>query len=218
MSAEIRTLKDKDIQVLPRTRADAVSTTDGSTVQDKINNILEEIENISVSSGVSQEYVDNLCKNIVKYAAEKIITIDMDTSLSLSYGGKFLDEQPVHIKLVPVDLPDEYGVITSYMFPNSLLDYMYLPDTATAITPFTVTISPPANYWLGYPGTTGNLRFVTVKTDGTGKKVYTGRVGEKGELIYSNVSIGSGQTLQYYLSNDNNGTYQDNLLITPMLN
>lgn len=39
MSAEIRTLKDKDIQILPRTRADAVSTTDGSTVQDKINNI-----------------------------------------------------------------------------------------------------------------------------------------------------------------------------------
>ena len=39
MASEIRTLKDKDIQVLPRTRADAVSTTDGSTVQDKINNI-----------------------------------------------------------------------------------------------------------------------------------------------------------------------------------
>lgn len=39
LASEIRTLKDKDIQVLPRTRADAVSTTDGSTVQDKINNI-----------------------------------------------------------------------------------------------------------------------------------------------------------------------------------
>lgn len=39
MASEIRTLKDKDIQVLPRTRADAVSTTDGSTVQDKINDI-----------------------------------------------------------------------------------------------------------------------------------------------------------------------------------
>ena len=217
MTAEIRTLKDKDIQVLPRTRADAVSTTDGSTVQNSINNILDEIANIGTGSGVSQEYVDNLCKNIVKYAAEKIITIDMDTPY-VSYGGKFMNKQPVHIKLVPVDLPDEYGVITSYMFPNSLLDDMYVSSTITTVTPFTVTISPPANYWLGYPGTTGNLRFVTVKTDGKEKKVYTGRVGEKGELIYSNVSIGLGQTLQYYLSNDNNGTYQDNLLITPMLN
>lgn len=39
MASEIRTLKDKDIQVLPRTRADAVNTADGSTVQEKINNI-----------------------------------------------------------------------------------------------------------------------------------------------------------------------------------
>lgn len=39
LASEIRTLKDKDIQVLPRTRADAVSTTDGSTVQNKIDNI-----------------------------------------------------------------------------------------------------------------------------------------------------------------------------------
>ena len=48
MASEIRTLKDKDIQVLPRTRADAVSTTDGSTVQDKINSI--PIVSTSVSS------------------------------------------------------------------------------------------------------------------------------------------------------------------------
>lgn len=217
MTAEIRTLKDKDIQVLPRTRADAVSTTDGSTVQNSINNILDEIANIGTGSGASQEYVDNLCKNIVKYAAEKIITIDMDTS-SVSYGGKFMNKQPVHIKLVPVDLPDEYGVITSYMFPNSLLDYMYVSSGITTVTPFTVTISPPANYWLGYPGTTGNLKFVTLQTGNSEKKIYTGRVGENGELIYSNVSIDPGETLQYYLSNDSNGTYQDNLLITPMLN
>ena len=215
MSAEIRTLKDKDVQVFPRTKADAVSTTDGSTVQGKINSILEEIENISAGSGVSQEYVDNLCKNIVKYAAEKIITIDMDTSL-VNSGGKFMnDSSPVHIKLVPVGLPDEYGVITSYMFPNSLLGHM---NTNATVAPFTVTIRPPANYWLGYPGTHGDLKFVTVKTDNTDKKIYSGRVGENGELIYSNVSIASGETLQYYLSDDNNGTYQDNLLITPMLN
>ena len=217
MSAEIRTLKDKDTQVLPRTRADAVSTTDGNTVQNKINVILEEIENISVSSGVSQEYVDNLCKNIVKYAAEKIITIDMDTS-SVAYGGKFMNKQPVHIKLVPVDLPDEYGVITSYMFPNSLLDYMYVPATVATVTPFTVTISPPANYWLGYPGTSGDLKFVTLNEDTGSKNVYVGRVGENGEITYSNVSISSGQQLKYYLANDRQGTYQDNLLITPMLN
>lgn len=216
MTAEIRTLKDKDIQVLPRTRADAVSTTDGSTVQNSINNILDEIANIGTGSGVSQEYVDNLCENIVKYAAEKIITIDMDTS-SVSYGGKFSNKRPVHIKLIPVGLPDEYGVITSYMFPNSLLDYMYVAPTVTA-TPFTVTVSPPTYYWLGYPGTSGNLKFVTLDEDTGSKNVYVGRVGENGEITYSNVSISSGQQLKYYLANDNQGTYQDNLLITPMLN
>lgn len=47
MPTEIRTLKDKDIQVLPRTRADAVSTIDGSTVQDKINNIPTNLADLS---------------------------------------------------------------------------------------------------------------------------------------------------------------------------
>lgn len=50
MASEIRTLKDKDIQVLPRTRADAVSTTDGSTVQDKINNIPTDLSELNQDS------------------------------------------------------------------------------------------------------------------------------------------------------------------------
>lgn len=50
MASEIRTLKDKDIQVLPRTRADAVSTTDGSTVQEKINNIPTDLADLADDS------------------------------------------------------------------------------------------------------------------------------------------------------------------------
>ena len=50
MASEIRTLKDKDIQVLPRTRADAVSTTDGSTVQDKINSIPTDLADLTDDS------------------------------------------------------------------------------------------------------------------------------------------------------------------------
>lgn len=50
MASEIRTLKDKDIQVLPRTKADAVSTTDGSTVQEKINNIPTDLADLNQDS------------------------------------------------------------------------------------------------------------------------------------------------------------------------
>ena len=62
MASEIRTLKDKDIQVLPRTRADAVSTTDGSTVQDKINNIPTDLADLADDS--THRLVTDTEKNI----------------------------------------------------------------------------------------------------------------------------------------------------------
>lgn len=62
MASEIRTLKDKDIQVLPRTRADAVSTTDGSTVQNKINNIPTDLADLADDS--THRLVTDTEKNI----------------------------------------------------------------------------------------------------------------------------------------------------------
>lgn len=62
MASEIRTLKDKDTQVLPRTRADAVSTTDGSTVQDKINNIPTDLADLTDDS--THRLVTDAEKNI----------------------------------------------------------------------------------------------------------------------------------------------------------
>lgn len=62
MASEIRTLKDKDIQVLPRTRADAVSTTDGSTVQNKINNIPTDLADLADDS--THRLVTDVEKNI----------------------------------------------------------------------------------------------------------------------------------------------------------
>ena len=52
--SEIRTLRDGDIDVLPRTVASAVQTADGSTVEDKLNSI----EAPDLSAYATTEYVD----------------------------------------------------------------------------------------------------------------------------------------------------------------
>lgn len=77
MASEIRTLKDKDIQVLPRTRADAVSTTDGSTVQDKINNIPV------ISTSISSTSVTTAASSsAVKQAYDKADSADLNATLA----------------------------------------------------------------------------------------------------------------------------------------
>ena len=79
MASEIRTLKDKDIQVLPRTRADAVSTTDGSTVQDKINNIPV------ISTSISSTSVTTAASSsAVKQAYDKADSADLNATSALS--------------------------------------------------------------------------------------------------------------------------------------
>ena len=88
MASEIRTLKDKDIQVLPRTRADAVSTTDGSTVQDKINNIpviSTSISSTSVTTAASSSAVKQAYDKAVS-AENKIDTINGKRTLRFTIG------------------------------------------------------------------------------------------------------------------------------------
>lgn len=86
MSAEIRTLKDKDIQVLPRTRADAVSTTDGSTVQDKINNIPTDNEKQiwNNKSDFSGSYTDLTNKPSIPTVSSSISSTSTTTAASSS--------------------------------------------------------------------------------------------------------------------------------------
>lgn len=79
MASEIRTLKDKDVQVLPRTRADAVNTTDGSTVQDKINNIptnLADLADDSTHRLVTDAEKEAWNKDVVDILNEKSLILD----------------------------------------------------------------------------------------------------------------------------------------------
>lgn len=86
MPTEIRTLKDKDIQVLPRTRADAVSTIDGSTVQDKINNIPtnEEKETWNNKSDFSGSYNDLTDKPSIPIVSNSVSSTSTTTAASSS--------------------------------------------------------------------------------------------------------------------------------------
>ena len=51
--AEIRTLKDQDTQILPRTRAEAVTMSDGKTLQEKYD-----AGELGGGSGDAQQIVD----------------------------------------------------------------------------------------------------------------------------------------------------------------
>lgn len=85
MASEIRTLKDKDTQVLPRTRADAVSTTDGSTVQDKINNIPV------ISTSISSTSVTTAASSsAVKQAYDKADSADLNATLAYTMASAAL--------------------------------------------------------------------------------------------------------------------------------
>lgn len=48
--SEIRTLKDKNIEICPRTFAKAVTTSSGSTVEQELENIKQVLQNVSISN------------------------------------------------------------------------------------------------------------------------------------------------------------------------
>ena len=72
--SEIRTLRDGDIDVLPRTVASAVQTADGSTVEQKINSI----EAPDLSAYATVAYVDEHLNGLKFSVIDGILNVTYD--------------------------------------------------------------------------------------------------------------------------------------------
>lgn len=166
------------------------------------------------TDGSLADDVNEMLLRLTKYASEKIITVRFDMG-SIRNGGVYLQGSDLHVRLEPLRLPDEYGVVSDYVFDNTKLSPVYVLPSNT-LSRGTITFQPPDNYWLGYPGTTADLKLGVRSLRGTPQDtLYTGKANDTGGIVYT-IQFTPGDFLEYYLAPDN--VYDTVVPITLMLN
>lgn len=83
MASEIRTLKDGETQVLPRTTAQAVSTSDGTTIDVYIDKKIAEIPVPDVSEQINIHNTDETAHQDIQ---DKIDNLKLGTSIYCQAG------------------------------------------------------------------------------------------------------------------------------------
>ena len=144
--SEIRTLRDGDIDVLPRTVASAVQTADGSTVEDKINSI----EAPDLSAYATTAYVDgqvDVLESSISGLSQTVTTqgenisaleTEVDDLKNSVSDGKTLVANAITAKGVTTATTASFQIMANNIasintLPNSLSSYEF-PATSTSYT------------------------------------------------------------------------------------